>query len=125
MRAAPLADAAPVPVAPGVDDVPEFIPGDAVSVPPGPGWVPVLMLPLPAVLLAGGRTAAGDAPGLFRTSSEHGVEAPVDSVVEVQRRSARPASTPDGLVWASAEPASRSTASGASETGEGLFMASP
>src|ERR1700693_4056679 len=106
------------------------VPVDAVPVLPRLGWVvvPVLVLPLPAVLLPGARTTTGDTPRRsFRTSSEHGVEASVDSVVEVQRRSTRLASTPDGLglgmVWASAEPASRSAASGASETGEDLFMA--
>ncbi|HMC46331.1 MAG TPA: hypothetical protein VKJ77_13500, partial [Caballeronia sp.] len=81
MRAAPLAGTAPVPVAPGMDEVPEFIvpvdgmpvvpmevsvdpapvlpivPVGAVPVLPGLGWVvvPALVLPLPAVLLPGGR----------------------------------------------------------------------
>lgn len=89
---------------------------------------PALVMPLPAVLLPGARITTGNSPGRsFRTSLEHGAEASADSVVEVHRRSTRSASTPDGLglgmVWASAEPASRSAASRASETGEDLFMA--
>ena len=107
------------------------IPVDAVPVLPGLGWVvvPALVLPLPAVLSPGGRTTTGNTPGRsFKTSSEHGAVASVDSVVEVQRRLTRSASTPDGLgpgmVWASAEPASSSAASEASEIAEDLFMAS-
>ncbi|HTF13760.1 MAG TPA: hypothetical protein VK643_03770 [Burkholderiales bacterium] len=114
----------PVPPMEGaVDPAPilPVVPVDAVPVPPL--LVPVLVLTLPAVLLAGARTTTGDAP-VFTTSSEHGVEESVDSVAEVQRRSARTAS-PDGpgTVWASAEPASRSAASEARETVEDLFMA--
>ena len=125
VRAAPLADTAPVPIAPGMDEVSEFIvPVDGTPVVPVEVPMdPELVLPLP-----GGRTTTGDTRGpSFWTSSEHGAVASVDSVVEVQRRSTRSASTPDGLglgmVWASAEPASRSAASGASETGKDLFMA--
>jgi hypothetical protein len=104
--------------------VPTTVPVGAVPVPPGPGWVvvPVLVLLLPSGLLAGGaRTPAGTERS-FTTSSEHGVETAVDSVVEVQRRSERPVSGL-GRVWASAEPASRSAASGASKPGKDLFMA--
>jgi hypothetical protein len=111
-----------------MDEVPEFtVPVDGMPVVPVvPMEVPVnpaLVLPLP-----GGWTTTGDTRGpSFRTSSEHGAMASVDSVVDVQRRSMRSASTPEGLelgmVWASTEPAIRSAASGASETGEDLFMA--
>jgi hypothetical protein len=140
-----------VPVAPGVDDVTEFT-GPVEGMPvvstedpvdPAPiltvllvvdavpvfDWVPVLVVTVPGVLLPGMlRTTRGNSPGRsFRTSPEHGAEASADSVVEMQWRSARLASAPDGLglemVWATAEPASRSAASRASETGEDLFMA--
>src|SRR5476649_1969420 len=110
-----------------MDEVPEFpVPVDGTPVVPMKVPVdPALVLPLPAVLLPGGWTTTGDTPGRsFRTSSEHGAVASVDSVVEVQRRLTRSASTPDGLalgaVWANAETASRSAASGASKTGENL-----
>src|ERR1035437_1780880 len=129
-RAAPLADTAPVPVTPGMDEVPEFtVPVDGMPVVPMEVPVdPALVLLFPAMPLSGGRTTTGDTRGpSFWTSSEHVAAASVDSVAEVQRWSMRSASTPDrlglGMVWARAEPASRSAASGAIETGEDLFMA--
>jgi hypothetical protein len=149
VRIVPLSE--PVPVAPGMDEVPRVqravdgmpgvpvevpvdpapvVPVDAAPVLPVAGWVlvPELMVPLPAGLLTGDRTTAGNEHARsFRTSSAHGAVASVDSVAEVQRRLTRPASAPDelgpGKVWANAEPASRSAASGASETAEDLFMA--
>jgi hypothetical protein len=105
-------------------------PVDAVPVLPGIGWlvVPALVMPLPAMLLAGGRIAPADAPERsFRTSSEHGAEAAVDSVAMAQWRSMRAASASDGLglgmVWASVVPANKSGASEASEAGKNLFIA--
>jgi len=119
-----------VPVVPGMDEVAESTePVDGMPVVPMEVPVdPALVLLFPAMPLSGGRTTTGDMRGpSFWTSSEHVVAASVDSVAEVQRWSMRLASTPDrlglGMVWASAEPASRSAASGASETGEDLFMA--
>jgi hypothetical protein len=120
-----------VPMEVPVDPAPILlvVPVDVVPVLAGLGWVVVraLVLSLPTALF-GGRTTTGDTRGpSFRTSSAHGAEASVDSVAEVQRRSTRSASTPDGLepgmVWARAEPASRSAASEANDTGKDLFMA--
>ena len=122
-----------VPIEVPVDPAPVLPVGpvDAVPVLPGLGWVvvPALVLSLPTGLF-GGRTTKGDTRGpSFRTSSAHGAEASVDSVVELHRRSTRSASTPDGfepgMVWARAEPTSRSAASEANETGKDLFMAYP
>jgi hypothetical protein len=131
-RAAPPADAVPAPVAFGADEAPEFIvPVDDMPVAPTEGPVDpasAFVLPLPAVPLPDARTRGGNTRGpSFRTSSGHGAEALVDSVAEVQRLLLRSASTPGrlgpGAVWASAEPASKSAASGASGTGKHLFMA--
>src|SRR5471032_2265045 len=115
-----------VPAALGLPPGLPVVPVDVVPVLPGGVLAPPLMLPLTAALLAGWRTTGGITPGRsFKTSSGHGAVGSVDSVLVVQRRSSRSAFTPDGLVlvWASAEPASSSAASEASETREDLFMA--
>src|SRR5476649_147589 len=97
-----------------MDEVPEFpVPVDGMPVVPMEVPVdPALVLPLPAVLLPSGRTTTP--PGRpFGTTSEHGAAGSVDSVASGQRLLMR--SAPDGLgtgmVWAIAEPASRSAAS--------------
>lgn len=113
-------------MAPG-NEVPEFTaPVDGVPmVPTEVPKDPALMLPLPATPLTGAWVIPAAVPGrLFKASSEHGTEVSAGSVVVVQARSTRsPDPSAPALDWASAEPASSSAASEASETAEDLFTA--